>query len=484
MSKIKDNANDAMVGSANWTPEELEARKASFNLNVYLINMLSREPFYAHILRSLRKVETDKIPTAGVLFKEGEATMWWNRDFVCSLTDDEIIGLLMHEVMHLTFEHTTTRTRDPHVIWNYATDLAINSMIVGENHVNKHMLPKGGLIPGIAFEEPTPEQREQMGDQAYERWKKVSDKIASFPLFESSDWYFAELMSDPEIQQAIQSGQQMQGKSLSQALADGDVKIDENGDLVDKDGNPVTLVPGAGDDTGMDTHEGWGDMSDEDRELMKGKIKEAVEKAVRRADGSNMWGSVGAATREKLRQLISNEIPWQSVLKQFCGTTRRADRASSIRRIHRKYAGIHPGAYRDYKANIAVYLDQSGSVSDSDLEMFAAELQGLSKRVTFTLFNFDTEVDEKSERELRQGRKVELFRTRCGGTDFACVTKHVNGPKGKRFDGALILTDGYAPDPGISRTKLGWVICPTGELQFTKKSRDFLIKMKENKRNV
>jgi predicted metal-dependent peptidase len=480
--KLKDNANDALKGSGNFSPEELEQRIKNFDINPYLISMLSREPFFAHILRILRKVESTEIPTAGVLFREGEATMWWNRTFVASLTDNEIIGLLMHEVLHLVFEHTSTRSRTPHTVWNYAADLAINSMIVGEGYQNKHMLPEGGLIPGIPFKEPSPEQIEQMGQQAYDRWKKVSEKIASFPLFESSDWYFAELMKDPEIQQSIQSQEAMQGKSLEQALADGDVSIDADGNLVDRNGNPVTLVPGAGDDSGMDSHDHWGDMSEEDREVLKGKIKEAVRKAVQKADGSNSWGSVGAATRGILRELISNEIPWQSVLKQFCGMSRRADRASSIRRVHRKYAGIHPGAFRDYKANIAVYLDQSGSVSDEDLEMFAAELQGLSKRVEFTLFNFDTEVDLKSERTLKKGRNVKLERTRCGGTDFSAVVKHVNSPKGAEFDGCLILTDGYAPDPGLSQTKIGWVICPTGQLQFNKKSRDFLIQMKSDKK--
>ena len=44
----------------------------------------------------------------------------------------------------------------------------------------------------------------------------------------------------------------MGGKSLAQALADGDVEIDEDGNLVDKDGNPVTVVPGTADD-----HDEW-----------------------------------------------------------------------------------------------------------------------------------------------------------------------------------------------------------------------------------
>ena len=201
-----------------------------------------------------------------------------------------------------------------------------------------------------------------MGQQAADRYAKVSAKIASFPKEQTSEWYFQQLMEDPEVAESIQSQDKMGGKSLAEALSDGTVKIDENGNLVDADGNPVTLVPGGDDD-----HDGWGDMTDEQADQIKGEIQEALRKAVEKCDGSNSWGSVGASMRGKLRDMVSREIPWQSVLKRFCGMSRRADRASSIRRIHRKYAGIHPGAYRDYKANIAVYLDQSGSVSDSDL---------------------------------------------------------------------------------------------------------------------
>ena len=465
MPKQNTTSNDALIAE-NVDQKTID----SFDLSPHLIRLMWDEPFFATILRIIKKRETTQIPTAGVYTKDGELHLVWNRKFLAGLGAEKIKGLLKHEAYHIIFEHTTNRKQDPHVVWNYATDLAINSLI------DEKELPEGGLIPGKAFEPLTPEQIEQMGQQAADRYAKVSALIASFPKEQTSEWYFQKLMEDDEVSQAIQSQQQMGGKSLAQAMADGDVKIDENGNLVDADGNPVTLVPGGDDD-----HGGWGEMSDEQADQIKGEIQEALRKAVERCDGSNSWGSVGASMRGKLREMVSREIPWQAVLKRFCGMSRRADRASSIRRINRKYAGIHPGAFRDYKANIAVYLDQSGSVSDSDLALFAGELDGLAKRVTFTLFNFDTEVDTKSERELRKGKRVELNRTRCGGTDFSCVTKHLHSPAGKKFDGALILTDGYAPDPGICRTKLGWVICPTGSLQFAKKSRDFLIQMKEPK---
>ena len=466
MAKTETTANNAQV-ARKVTKEEADA----FDLSPHLIRLMWDEPFFASVLRGIEKIRTEEIPTAGVLAKDGYIRFWWNPNFLAGLEAREVKGLIKHECYHLVFEHTTKRRHDPHIIWNYATDLAINSLI------DEAELPEGGLIPGKSFKPLTPEQLEQMGEKAADRYEMVSQKIASFPKNKHSEWYFAELMKDPEVKDAIESGEKMGGKSLAQALADGDVKIDEDGNLVDQDGNQVTLVPGSQGD-GMDSHEGWDQLTDEQREQLNGQIKQALEKAVRECDSKNSWGSVGASMRSKLREMITNEIPWQSVLKQFCGMSRRADRASSIRRLNRKYAGIHPGQYRDYKANIAVYLDQSGSVSDSDLELLAGELSGLAKRVQFTLFNFDTSVDEKSERVLKRGRPVRLERTRCGGTDFRCVQKHANANSG-RFDGYLVLTDGFAPDPaGANRLKRGWVIVPTGELQFKKSNRDFLIKMK------
>ena len=397
MPKQNTTSNDALI-----TNDVDQATIDAFDLSPHLIRLMWDEPFFATIMRVIKKRETKQIPTAGVYCKDGELNLVWNRKFLAGLSASETKGLLKHEAYHIIFEHTTTRTQEPHVVWNYATDLAINSLI------DESELPEGGLIPGKPFGALTPEQIEQMGQQAADRYAKVSALIESFPKEESSEWYFQKLMEDPDVAEAIQSQEKMNGKSLSQALADGDIKVDENGDLVDKDGNPVTLVPGNGDE-----HDGWGEMSDEQKDQLNGEIQEALRKAVEKCDGSNSWGSVGASMRSKLRDMVSREIPWQAVLKRFCGMSRRADRAASIRRINRKYAGIHPGAYRDYKANIAVYLDQSGSVSDSDLAMFAAELEGLAKRVTFTLFNFDTEVDLKSERELKKNRSVKLERTRC-----------------------------------------------------------------------
>ncbi len=428
----------------------VDADKAkNFDLDPHLIKLMWDEPFFSNILRSVTKVRSESIPTAGVLAKDGDIKMWWNPGFVAGLTSKQVKGLLKHEAYHLVFEHTTTRRQEPHIIHNYATDLAINSLIPEEE------LPEGGLIPGNAFAELTDEQKEQMGEERVRKYEAVSAKIASFPKEMSSEWYFARLLEDEEVSDAIQNpGQPGEGEP--------------------GEGNGPAM-PGS-----MDDHEGWDELSDQDRELVKGRVKKALEDAIQKADSSNGWGSVGAGAREKLRELVSKEIPWQSVLKKFCGMTRRANRHSNVRRLNRKYTGIHPGVERGYTSSIAVYIDQSGSVGNDDLELLFAELRNLAKRTEFTVYHFDTAVDEASETKWRKGRTPPVHRTRCGGTDFTAPTKHAN-KNASKFDGYLILTDGEAYDPGPSKLKRGWVITPGRQLLFEASKRDFVIPMKGKK---
>lgn len=430
----KDSTNNDLLIGKEVTDEEAQ----KFALDAHLIRVMLDEPFYAGVLRGVSYTKTESIPTAGVLAKDGDVHMWWNPKFLAGLTANQVKGLIKHEAMHLALEHTTSRRMTPHIIHNYATDLAINSDIPEDE------LPEGGLIPGKAFAELTDEQADRMGPEAVDRYNRVSKKIASFPKSESSEWYFTKLMEDPEVAKDIQDGN-----------SDGD------------DGFPG----------GMDDHDGWGEMSEEDRELLKGKIAKAVEDAVKECDRSGRWGSVSGQMRSKLRELIATDVDWRSVLKKFCGMSRRGTRTTSWTRLNKKYAGLTAGVKRGYTSSIAVYIDQSGSVSNSDLELAFANLRNLAKRTEFTTFHFDTSVDTDSETPWRAGRSPEVHRTRCGGTDFECVTKHANSNK-HRFDGYIIITDGEAAKPSSSRLKRGWLLVPNTQLLFPSDARDFVMTMK------
>lgn len=405
---------------------------AAFNLQDHLVGLLLTEPFFAELIRSITKVKDKDIPTAGVCVKDNDLYLYWNPKFLANLKAAEVTGLLKHECYHLFFEHCTTRRMEPHRIANVATDLAINSIVPEDE------LPKCGLIPGKPLDLSKitdPEHKAKM--------QKVSDKIASFPKGQSSDWYFSALMEDPEVQDALDSGE-------------GEISIS------------------------MDDHEGWDEMTEEDREVVRGKVKDILRKAVKRSDSNNSWGSVPSEIREQLRKMASDAVDWKRVLQNFCGTSQRLNKSSTLRRLNRKYPYVHPGVQRGHSATVGVFVDMSGSVSDENLEQIYGVLDGLAKRVTFKFYPFDTEVDEKSGFEWRKGQKKEAIRYRSGGTSFTAVNDFVKKHRGE-MDGVIICTDGAAEDPGPSPIRRAWVLVPGTKLAFKSHSTDIEVFMDTGK---
>ena len=416
---------------------ELRSKAAQFDIDANLVALMFQEPFYADILRSLHKESTEKISTAGVLAKDGVLNMWYNPLFLGAYDGVKVKGVMKHEALHLVLEHTTTRRYQPHEIWNWATDLAINSTL------SEDEMPPCGLRPGKALRAPKEWPAETTQEQI-ERFERISKLIESFPLNLASEDYFGRLMENEDVQQQLKE-------------------------------NTTYVI---GDSNGMDDHEGWDEMSDEEREYVAGKARQAVKEAMERADSKNSWGSVPAHMREEIRRKVRGEIDWKAVLRNFVGATQRADRSTSVLRVNKKYPGIHAGSTRDYRPTIASFIDQSGSVDDGSLELLFGELQSLTSRADFVLYHFDTEVDKDSRTKWNKGRIQKAHRTRCGGTDFNAPTQWVNDGK-EKCEALIILTDGCAPKPVHSRVRRCWVITPGSKLEFQPDPRDVVVHLKK-----
>ena len=125
--------------------EQVKEVQTPFDLNMHVARLLMNEPFFAALSRRIDKSENRGIPTAAVFVdpKSAQFHMWYNPEFFARLTDVERAGVLKHEFYHLIFEHVTGRRPDGEnmMMWNYATDLAINSHLQNE-------LPEGCLMPG------------------------------------------------------------------------------------------------------------------------------------------------------------------------------------------------------------------------------------------------------------------------------------------------------------------------------------------------
>lgn len=381
-----------------------------FDLNMHTARLLMDEPFFASISRRIDKRASTAIPTAGVMVNPDTAQfeMLYNPAFFADLTDLERTDVLKHEFYHVIFQHVTDRLPvDVNMkLWNVATDLAINS------HLNN--LPEGGLIPG---EPDTP--------------------FADLPKGESAEWYMANM---PEF------GQGQKGEGGEQEGNDGQ-------------GGEKGSNPGSGDGVpdSLDDHSGWGQCSQEVKEMAKERLKESVKRAANEASKSQGWGSVSSKVRSDILKSFETKIDWKKVLRYFVKTSQRADRSSSIKRINRRYAYVHPGRKANRVAKVAVSIDQSGSVSDEMLSMFFAELAKLSAVAEFVVIPFDTQVDENLVYTWKKGQRKEAERVLSGGTCFNAPTDYVND---KGFDGHIILTDLCAPKPKASKCQRMWMTTP------------------------
>ena len=398
-------------------------------LDPHLISLMFEEPFFAGISRRISKRETKRLSTAGVTVKDAELLMYFNPDFIASLEDKKVRGLLKHEIYHIVLEHLGGRRKEPHKRWNLATDLAINSLIPLDE------LPECGIVPG-----------ERTGFQAPEEFLAW---VETLPKEKSSEWYFEKLQNE-----APDDGGGCNGE------CDGNCQPGD-GSGGDGEAGICTCPP-----RGFDDHSGWDDIPEDERELVKGKIKEAVREAVKEADRSNQWGSVSSSMRETLRRMISNQIDWRILLKNFVGMSLSSEKTTSRKRRNRKYRFMHPGTKRKRHARMAIAIDMSGSVSNDELELLFAELNNMAKRTTFTVIPFDHTVDEENIFEWRRGQSVPPRRFRSGGTDFDAPTRWINERKAM-FDGLLILTDGECSQPQPCRIRRGWVITPGRSLYFS-----------------
>jgi predicted metal-dependent peptidase len=432
MSKTNNTSSDLYI-KRNVDP----IRLANFDISVYLTKLLWIEPFYSRLLRSMNKIETKDIPTAGVSTNLDSINLYYNREFMASLSDKQVIGVLKHECLHILYEHTTKRIKDERLIWNYATDLAINSLL------HEDELPKGGLIPGKHLPPLTKEESDKMNTDQLDRYNKLSSFIKSLPKEKSSEWYYEKFMDNEEVKELLKD------KTINVQLA-GDGTIDDHGD--------------------------WGQLTPEESEMVQQKIKELIKDAQHECEKSKSWGSIHASIINDINILLSKDVPWNELLKRFIGFSTRNERISSITRLNRKYPGIHSGIQKNYKPKIAVYIDESGSVDDSLLSKFFGEINSLSSLCDFTLYKFDTEVDDANKIEFKKGKKYDLKRQNVGGTNFDAPTIHANERR-KLYDGLVIMTDGCAPQPPFSRLRRCWILPKNTKLHFDY-DKDIVINIK------
>jgi len=393
-----------------------------FDLNKHTARLLQAEPFFAALSRRIDKRASNAVPTAGVKVADnGHFEMVYNPEFFEKLTDIERAGVLKHEFYHLVFEHVTGRLPEEGMtkLWNFATDLAINSNLRGE-------LPEGCLMPGEGH-------------------------FADMPVGLTAEAYF-KLLKD---KQEEEGGEGDEGNESGEQGEPGEGEGSGQGESGEGEGEGEGNGSGAGGEPQeFDDHSGWGEGDNTANEIAKQRLKETIKKAAEEASKAGSWGTVPGDTRREILDRLTAKVDWRKVLRYFIKTSQRANRSSTVKRVNRRYAYVHPGKKVNRVAKIAISIDQSGSVDDGMLALFFTELNKLANLAEFTVVPFDTRVDESLVYVWKKGENRKRERVMCGGTCFDAPTQYVNE---RGFDGHIVLTDLMAPKPKASKCQRMWM---------------------------
>ena len=220
------------------------------------------------------------------------------------------------------------------------------------------------------------------------------------------------------------------------------------------------LPPGAGGDGGgegslddrlertSDKNQDLSELWDED-DLTVAMINGVIE-------GCTSWGSLGGAFAEQLKASTKARINWRNVFSGFRASILSSKRKLTRMRPNRRTGFENLGSIRRFDTKLLVAVDVSGSISSESLSYFYGVINSAFRYgfESIDIIQFDCGV-----RVVQSLKKVmrEVLAIGRGGTSFQ---EPVEYAQENDYDGLLILTDGYAPEPRIPdnmRCKMIWV---------------------------
>ena len=108
------------------------------------IQMMRVNPFFSYLSLYLKFKEDkeNKLPKYAGMGVSADGWLIYKKEFVDKLTEQELVGVIVHEILHLSFLHLTRRgTREP-LVWNIAADVCVNHIV----KENGYTLPQGCIV--------------------------------------------------------------------------------------------------------------------------------------------------------------------------------------------------------------------------------------------------------------------------------------------------------------------------------------------------
>jgi predicted metal-dependent peptidase len=420
--------------------------------------MILRHPFFGCLVLRLQLVEETSIPTMATNGRQ----LFYSPEFVCSLTEAELIFVLVHEVLHcayLHFDRVGTRKLDE---FNVAADYAINRDLVKQG-IGK--MPKEGLYDPkygseLSAEEihhmlfgnkPEAKPEEEQGEEQSASQGNPSQGTPEAGEDDSSG------SDDASSQGEGGSADDGQGEGSGQGTGDGQGSSQAGqGEGSGKESGAEGETPAPIDPR---TQGGMGgffpdsSQSPAEREELTQEWEMAVRQAVSVAKAH---GSKPGEFARIIEELNKSTQDWRAILREFIEQS--TTKAETWKRPSTRFAssGLHlPGKRSDGINKLVCVIDTSGSIDMDCLSQFITELnEAFDTGIVDNLVVLYNDVSVYLIEEFSIGETIETGKNkfRCGGTNFFDAMRII-GEDHTDAAGVLFFTDldvsEYGLDPLI-----------------------------------
>ncbi len=370
--------------------------------------LLLEHPFFGSLCLRMTPVPDPKCATA---WTDGR-TLAYNPAYVENLSDAHVQGLMAHTVMHPACQHHARRkNRDAHC-WNIACDHAINWILLDAGIA----LPPGYLdnpmYHGRTADEIYADLRSHGGEESRPALSEGEGEAQGDLDWDGPVGNMGE-GDDPEDSSESGSGDAGGDGQIAEGSA-GDDPADSADEQHGDPGGSGEVRDGHNDVEGGASDEGG---SDEEWELA---LAQAAQQA---RDMGDLPGSL----ERLIKEVLNPELDWQELLERYICERARDDYSwtpPNKRFLHMNL--ILPSLSHRKLPEIVLAIDTSGSVTDTEMNQFGAELSGI-------LETFDTTVhvaycDSAMTGTQSFGRSdlpLELTPEGGGGTDYRPVFEWV-----------------------------------------------------------
>jgi predicted metal-dependent peptidase len=364
--------------------------------------LLLDHPFFGTLLFRLGAQARSSIATMAT---DG-VSLYFNPEFVETLSSAELIGTLAHEVMHPALQHHTRRAGRSPKRWNMACDYAINPMLLDAGLT----LPKG-ILCEARF-------RGMSAEEIY-NWLEAEEEQSS----QDPDGF-----AEEQEQTAAAGGEPKSGSE------------DPDTPQVPETAGGIGQVLDAATDA-----EGGASVEEQARDWQM---------AVQQAENvARLAGKMPAGAVRSLEVSKAANVDWRELLRRVWSETIPSDYSWTRPNRRHIWNGLYlPGVTSEGVGEVAIAVDCSGSIDARQLGLFEAEvrsiLAGQQPRLVHVLY-FDAEVHRHET--YQAGQPIHLTPVGGGGTDFRPCFRWLE-EKGIYPQTMVFLTDlwGAFPDDAPS----------------------------------